>query len=459
MREYRAMVTGPGAARALAQPSPTEWAHHVAAAVVIDEPEPEPIVAEPDAEPYNHLADIERGFWDSRDSLKAVWTTAMARMCSPWAVLAHCAARALTQVRPCVVLPPLIGGPGSLNWFAAVTAASGGGKGSAGAAARSLMPGMIEQRNLGSGEGIVAAFGRPQDDGDPTPMCEAVMFTADEVDTIAAMSQRSGSTTMSILRSGFSGETLGFSYAAKEKRRHIEGHRYRMTLVISVQPERAGALIGDAGGGTPQRFMWFPGTDSRITDSPPWEAGALRLPSLDEWRYPRELAIPDEARQLILSERVKAMRGEAAALDGHALFVREKFAYALAVLDGRIEMTSEDWELSGIASDVSTYTREMVLDALKDAAVREAQARGAVRGVEMETADVERDWRRIERSQRVLRWLLDKLDQAGPEGIGNRELHRKVASRDRVALTDALTTAVADGLISRTEDGSGWVKK
>ena len=61
-------------------------------------------------------------------------------MASPWAVLAYTAARALAQVRPGIMLPPLIGGPGSLNWFAAIAAASGGGKGAAIAAARHLVP-------------------------------------------------------------------------------------------------------------------------------------------------------------------------------------------------------------------------------------------------------------------------------------------------------------------------------
>jgi hypothetical protein len=214
--------------------------------------------------PRSRLEDIEQGFWDSRESLKMVYNTAMARMCPPWAVLAHTAGRALTMVRPHVTLPPLIGGRGSLNWFAAVVAPSGGGKGASSACAQLLVPAHIETRNVGSGEGIIAAFGRPADDDDPTPIHEALMFTADEVDTLAAMNQRSASTTLSILRSGFSGETIGFSYAAREKRRHIGAHTYRMTFVVSVQPTRAGWLIDDGGGGTPQRFMWFPGTDSRV---------------------------------------------------------------------------------------------------------------------------------------------------------------------------------------------------
>lgn len=480
-REYKSMVAGEGAARNLAQPGLADWTAAIAAGVQdapqptspprrdhtdpepLDHdpgPEPEsppaPAPAAPDGIPYSHFDDIERGFWDSRDSLKAVWTTAMSRMCSPWAVLAHCAARALTQVRPNVTLPPLIGGPGSLNWFAAVTAVSGGGKGSAASAAKLLVPADTTARNLGSGEGLVAAFAG--DRQDPDSAREAIMFTADEIDTITALGSRVGSTLMGALRSAFSGEQLGFSYADRDKRRTLPAHSYRMTLVMSVQPERAAALIGDAGGGTPQRFMWFPGTDSRITDDPPWESGPLTLPPPGEWQYPRTLTIPAEARALILAERVKAMRGQAGALDGHALFVREKFAFALAVLDGRTDITSEDWELSGIAADISTYTRELVLDALKDAADRDAAQRGAVRGIEMDASDVERSHQQVQRAQRVLRWVLRKLDEAGDEGLTERELTQKAASRDRVSLPAALLTAVAEGLAKRCEQTGKWVK-
>jgi hypothetical protein len=67
------------------------------------------------------LISLRARLWQARGSLAAVYTTALARMCSPWAVLARAAARALTQVRPHVTLPPLIGGPGSLNWFAAIS--------------------------------------------------------------------------------------------------------------------------------------------------------------------------------------------------------------------------------------------------------------------------------------------------------------------------------------------------
>jgi len=464
--EFNRMLTNDNLARELANPGITDW---MSAGSSPDAPGLDGAANANapsdndgrDSEPTptrSRLEEIEQGFWDSRESLKMIYTTSMARMCPPWAVLAHTAGRALTLVRPHVTLPPLIGGRGSLNWFAAVVAPSGGGKGASSSCAQLLIPEHIEVRNVGSGEGIVAAFGRPQDDGDPTPTHEALLFTADEVDTLAAMNQRSSSTTLSILRSGFSGETIGFSYAAREKRRHIGGGTYRMVFIVSVQPTRAGWLIDDGGGGTPQRFMWFPGTDSRISKERPWEAGPLTLPATHEWQYPREIVIPEEAADLILDERVKAMQGDQAALDGHALYAREKLAYALAVMDGRVEMTLEDWELAGIAADVSAFTREQMIETVEDAARMDAIDRGETRGIETAAAEAAKLFEEAERKRRILRWLLATVEAAGEEGINKRELSRGIASRDRKFLDGALDFASSSGLIKHQEGTTKWVK-
>jgi len=440
--EYKAMVTGDGAARHLAQPSITDWVH----AIVTDEPapqQPEPAKPEPaPATTYSHLADIERGFWETRDSLQAIWTTAMARMCSPWAVLAHCAARALTLVPHHTVLPPVIGGIGSLNWFAAIVAKSGGGKGASAATARLLIPAHITTRPVGSGEGIVKAF-RGTSKGDEPLACEAIMITIDEVDALTVIGARQGSTTLTVLRQGFSGEILGFSYADPSKNNQVPEHSYRMTAVVSVQPERAGALFADSGGGTPQRFMWFPGTDSRITANTPWPAGPLPLPKTTDWLYPRELQIPAEAEQFIKNQHVLRQQGDSEAMDGHAIFCREKFAFALTLLDNRTDMTVDDWELSGIAADVSTYTRELTADVLRDETARMAQERGAVRGIEMESASIERDYKQVERQEHVLRWLLAKLDD---EPKTHRQLARAIYKRNGPLLDGAILKVIDEGL-------------
>lgn len=389
-----------------------------------------------------------------------VWQTSMARMCPPWAVLGICAARALTMVRPHITLPPLIGGRGSLNFFGAIVAGPAGGKTTSGEAAEVLVPGFFTTCSQGTGEGILATFGQSASPSDPdaTPEFEAVYLDIDEIDGLGAVSGRMGSTTMPILRSAFSGATLAFSYANKDKRRYIRKHTYRMAGIVGMQPKKAAWLIADADGGTPQRFMWFPASDGRVRKDRPWETGPLTLPSPSEWLYPRQLTIPKVAEDLLLDEHVKRQQGGQEALDGHALFCREKFAYALTVLDGRIQMNEEDWELSGIASDISLYTRTMVIDEIKAAARIDALDRGEIRGIENSAADDAKEYETAERMRRVLRWALDKISEAGSEGIGATDLSRKCAGRDRRWLQGALGVGQSNGLIRQLDSTTTWVK-
>lgn len=401
----------------------------------------------------------ERNFWTKLDPLQQIYETALARMVSPWAVLAHCAARALTLVRPNATLPPIIGGKGSLNWFAAIASKSGGGKGSAAKVARELIPGPVRERNLGSGEGLRDAYHKPAVRSgskviEPPERHEAVMFNADEIDQLAALGARNGSTLMAMLRAGFSGETIGFSYVKNNL--HLDEHSYRMTLVLSTQPARAGVLLNDHGGGTPQRFMWFPGTDARITAEAAtiYKITPLTLPKPSEWQYPRELTIPDEAHWMIVRNRAKAARGEGGdALDGHALFCREKFAYALALLDGRVKMTADDWQLSGIAAEMSTLTRDWVARELATASEDEARERGRVQGVAGAAADEEKAHQTVQRSQRIARWVLTKLNA---EPMTKRELTLSITSRDRLWLAPALESLADQGLITFDKDANKW---
>ena len=405
----------------------------------------------------------EGTFWQSRDSLTQVLNAAHARMSSPWAVLGHCAARALTWARPKTVLPPLIGGPGSLNSFFVVTAASGGGKSAAAGVARDLIDQYFEQRTLGSGEGFLDAFTRPKDDetGEPAGYYEAILFQADESDTISALSARSGSTLLATLRTAWVADTIGFGYRGRTREK-LDAHTYRACLVVSMQNARAGWLIDDAGGGTPQRFMWFPATDPRVSRTN-WTGNPLprlNLPHWQQFQYPKILTVPDAARDAVHEAHERRQRGEGDALDGHALFCRLKFAYALTVLDGRTDMTDEDWELSGIAAEISARTREWVRHSIARAE-SEANVRiGRARGEQQTVAEESKDELLARRNAQVRGWLVKKL-AAGP--ATTRELTLAAPSSSRRYLPGVLAVLKADGVIvdedvkaSRGPAGSRW---
>lgn len=397
------------------------------------------------------IVDLEQGFWESRESLETIYAAALAHMASPWAVLACCVARSLTMVPASIVLPDIIGGRGSLNWFGALAAPSGGGKGAANAVARKLVRHKAQQqgldaddgvyeRNPGSGEGLVQAF--REDKGTR----ESIMFNANEIDSLAALGSRSGSTLMSTLRDAFSGDRLGFAYAARGKDFHVEPHTYRMTFLCSVQPGRAKAILGDADGGTPQRFMWFPAVDKRVTRESRRQFKnmnfGLELRSYVDFtkgvQSNGELLIPSEAEEFIERQHELRQQGDGTALDGHAVFAREKFAYALAVLDNRVQMNSEDWALSDIAAQVSNATREWVTEGMAEAERALATEAGELQGVKLAAADASKSEVVTRKAERIADSALSKIAEAGSDGITERDLRNSFHSRDRTFLVDVV---------------------
>jgi Protein of unknown function (DUF3987) len=409
---------------------------------------------ETETEKEKTLEEIENGFWESRESLNLIYRCSLSRMVSPWAVLGCCAARVLCLIPPTVTLPDLVGTRGSLNLYVALSAKSGGGKGTAMGVAANLIPGEIRTLGIGSGEGMVEALKNSTDDDSNWP---AVLFSVDEIDTLAAMGSRRGGTTSVILRQGFSGESLGFSYRGRTSL--IQAHTYRMCVLLSVQPARAGALLDDAGGGTPQRFLWLPARDRRITSPPPYEwpvdpTGRLRhIPSLshiDIRRAVGTVSVPDVLIRTVRDERAAAMRDDDDALDGHAIYAREKISYALAVMDGRTSVSEDDWTLAGTVAAVSDRCRDHTARGWQEAQEDEARRKGRLRGVGNDEAEAAKTASRSDRIARIARWAERTLRKHGPMTAG--ALRRKAKYGDRMDLGVALLAAASAGKVE-SDDG------
>lgn len=329
------------------------------------------------------IAEREAAFW-ARPAHARVREFARARRTPPWSTFGWVLVRVAASVPAHVVLPPLIGGVGNLNLFVGIVANSGGGKGSSQRAAEGavrLSGGLPFPPPVtpGTGEGMTTAFVRRSAE-DPSGVelhTESVVFDVAEVSGLAAVSGRTGSTLLSHMCQAWSGERLGFQYADAAKRLPVAANSYRATLVVGIQPLRAGVLLDDEDGGTPQRFVWLPGTDPDIPDvAPPVpEPWHWTMPGLDV--LPREkstgyrvIEVCDEARRTIDTEHVKRQRGDGDALDGHALYTRLKVAAVLALLDGRGDVNDEDWYLAGTLMLVSDRVREDVLAIRKTNRVR-----------------------------------------------------------------------------------------
>jgi len=439
--------------------------------------------------------DIEEAFWTARPILEDLRTFAQANMVSSWATLGAVLVRALSIVPPRVVLPRGFGGgEGSLNLFVALVGRSSQGKGGAENVARdflSIDPEPVTV-TVGSGEGIpkMFAFKRMTKEG-PEQVNErnTVIFSTAEVDTLTALQERNGSTLIQQLRSAWSGERLGFAYADPAKFVNIERHRYRLSLVVGVQPLRAGRLMEDADGGTPQRFLWFPTAEPEspelIPTEPaswsltPWASregpkgkGSARIigeattgVALLEDPVTREeltvLTIPEEARQFMIDHRKKNLRdknGSGVALDGHASLARLKVAAALMTLDGRCaEITGEDWTLAGVIQEVSNRERAYVEQVLADKSARDNVTRGRSRGIQDVAAEDVRDTGAV---QRVAKNICKHLEKEEDNELGAGKIKNKIKFKDRDHFEEAVAHLVAAGIVEELKrKGQGMQRR
>lgn len=392
------------------------------------------------------------GFWSARPVLAHVHDFARARMVSPWAMLGVVLARVITAVPPFVVLPPIVGSEASLNLFVALTGPSGAGKGaaeSAGADAIDLRHRNITVATVGSGEGIAHLYAH-REKGEVVRDRDAVLFTVPEVDNLTSLGIRKGATLLPQLRMAWTGEQLGFSYAAADKALPIARHTYRMGLILGVQPGRAASLLDDSDGGTPQRFVWLPTTDPDAPDVPP--ACPEPLSWSPQWRWATTdsrglvvLSVPTVARDTIIAARRDRLRGDGDALDGHALLARLKVATALALLDERQAVDLEDWEIASTVMRVSDATRSAVVRHLAARALDANRARGEA---EADRAVVVTEKVHTEQVRRVAGVILRALRRREGDGWATRrDLATAVAGRDRGVVDEAIAVQVDAGQI------------
>jgi hypothetical protein len=425
-------------------------------------------VEPPDVDPHSSLTVEERrtvdpeDFWQARPILTAIHQYARARRVGPWAVLGAALARAVAQIPPNIVLPPIVGSVASLNLFVALVGPSGDGKD----AARSVAGEVVRTRNadfetlpLGSGEGMVDMFMRPPPprsapDTPPIQYRTKVLVTVGEIDSMAALMARNGATLRSQLRQAAMGEQLGFHYRDRDKRLFAPAHRYRLCLIGGVQPRRSAALLSEdqEGGGTPQRFLWLPAGDPQAPDKRPDRPAPIPWtpPSQDEFpilelddgsRY-YEVVLPQAAWDMVDSARLARLRGHGGALDGHALLTREKVAAGLMLLDQRTMMTDGDWELSGPVMAVSDGQRALCLRALQQEREKANTAQGLAEAHRSMVVEETVDRAKVERCSAAVVRL---LRQHGP--LAGSDLRRRLRITHREWLEPSLNALDMTGQI------------
>lgn len=415
-------------------------------------------------------------FWAARSLLAQVRQAAWSRIQSPDAVLGAVMARQAALTPPAFRLPPIVGAPASVAWYVALCGPPNSGKTTSIATATRLLSmsghSRVVERPLGSGEGLVElylGFEAEEQNGKTVQVRkqtkDGAFVTLDEGSALAEMAGRSGATLLPFLRSMWTGGRVGTSNASAETTRYLPDGSYSLGLVVGFQPALAAALLADDAAGTPQRFIWASGTDPRISGDATWP-GMLRPPALQLGREARQDSNLDVAGEVVTEIRTAALaraRAEVVieSLDAHRDLLRLKAAGLLAMLDGRLAVTVEDWQLAGVMVDTSAAVRAQVLDAVAmDAASRTesgirahaAKAKAAV----VASHEVEDD-----RAQRALELAAVNVARRARKvdtPLSRRDATQAIKSTYRkagVTVDDAIAHAIEAGWLVEVEGGYG----
>jgi len=323
-------------------------------------------------------AHLPKDFWEARGTLRHVRQAAHSRQRSADAVLHAVLARVAAGCSHHVALPPTVGSACPVCYFAIVLAPPGIGKSGGSDIAAELLPlglNVADRMPIGSGEGIVEVLFDyvPDPDWDgrgrrPPPIKmqvrNNVYLYVDEGQMLGDVGKRDGSTLLGTLRSIWTGGKLGNTNASRERKRIVEAGSYTYGLVVGMQTTKAGDLLRDAPLGTPQRFAWALAFDPSIPDDTPDWPGVLKWEAEEPVNVGRyDLTLPESVRREIKAADLdRARTGRVAdELDAHEGLLRLKMAALLGLLEGRLHVTEEDWELASVLKESSDATRQMVV--------------------------------------------------------------------------------------------------
>ncbi len=430
-------------------------------------------------------------FWDSRPILTHLRQSAISATASPEAVLALVLTNAIAHTMPNVGLPKIGDIPGrerpgvsSLNLLACIVAPPGVGKDEAMGVARDcvrfITPVAPLMDTVGSGEGIGGSYVGRHAPSELAPKVlelgqHAWMFTAEvsESDTLSALAGRAGNTLLPEIRKAAMGQRLGFKNADKARCYPVDAGTYRFTAVVLAQPSKLGWLFDDDEGGTPQRFLYAfagnlnaPDLDSlpawpgeRAVNMPAellpetWLQGYVKFPP-GITRAHLKLPVCVEATGLVMANRIAGQRMQTLSDEAHTTFTRMKVAAALAFIDGRAEIASQDWDLSEFVMDHSKSVRVWVEGELSARAARKAAMAGVAMGHQSAEAKKTVAARSADESDAAAEKIVAHIAEQGEQGETWGRLLKRQRYVDKDIMNRAKAELVVEGRI-RVEVSTG----
>lgn len=309
----------------------------------------------------------ESSMWD-RPLLAHVKQCADARGASKYAVLMAFLARFSTQIRPNIMLPALVGDTASLNLYVAIVGLPGAGKSAAVGVAEGMANWGAKKIGAGSGEGLLEAMGRYDDNEKKwVQKEEAVLIEIDEISTMMSQNDRGGNTFIDLLTNGWLGAFLNTPYADARKNRELKRHKYRISMVIGAQPGKIDGLMAHKDSGFPQRFVWVDAADRDIPrpENRPDHPGLCHPPFLgstagrpEHMTFPHHIATEIQEAQYARATQVDWESTQTFDKGAHWYMARMKVSALLALLDSRMDVSEEDWAISDFLMNRSDATLE-----------------------------------------------------------------------------------------------------
>lgn len=364
------------------------------------------IEATPATEVPRNPGNLPDEFWNARPWLTSLREWSHSRMTSADTMYGAVRARLSVLAPHNLAIETGIGTPISLNSLTGMVGEPGAGKTTSLSLAAQVV-GFIRddifEGSLGSGEGLIEAYfdwvmEENEDTGKAVKVRRQVkngaLFTLDEGEALQGMGSRGGTTLLPTIRSAWSGAMLGQTNASAETRRQLSPGEYRLAMIAGFQKGIAAELLADHATGTPQRFVLFNANDPGIPadmDEVPMPEPLKSLPRMTGGVNFVNLATSVRKEVRARRHAIQTGRIKVGELDVHRDSNRLKEAAYLALMDGRLEISEEDWHLAGYVMDTSDELRRQVIELAATKAATANLRRGVEDGERKAAATVAKD--------------------------------------------------------------------
>ncbi|WP_186355759.1 bifunctional DNA primase/polymerase [Streptomonospora sp. PA3] len=385
-------------------------------------------------------------FFEARPELRALRDHAHAEASSADVAFYSSLAEIAGSVHKDLKMVTGIKGEAALNLIVCPVGESGDGKSSNDNALDEIPESNRFTGPIGSGEGLIEAYFEWVEEtvpgaGSKTKTVKKkkkvrsnAFFFQDEGEQLFATGDRKGASIFPTLRSMWSGAKTGAKNATVETTRSLDKGSYAFGAVIGLQPVIVRRLLTETheGAGTTQRFLFCKTTDPSIPDVPP-EKPEVPQPFLGwdhaGWMPMPVVTFPESITEDLRRIQVMRNRGEREykRFYAHHMLTRCKVAAILALWNHRTEVDIEDWLLAGVAVDTSANVRDEQVAIAGKAAEEREKAAGALRD---KRAAHEEEAQRLRVQKRI--------DDFRERGVSDREIVRRLNSRDRECARDLL---------------------